>query len=73
MDIITKLPQTTKGFDVIWVIVDQLTNITHFLVIRESSSVEKLVDVYVYEIFARHGVPVSIVSDQDVQFISRFW
>ncbi|CAH1418427.1 unnamed protein product [Lactuca virosa] len=73
MDFITKLPRTTKGFDFIWVIVDRLTKSAHFLAIRESSSAEKLADVYVREIVSRHGVPVSIVSDRDVSFTSRFW
>ena len=54
MVFITKLPKTAKVFDAIWVIMDQLTKIAHFLAIRESSSAEKLVDVYVWEIFTRH-------------------
>ena len=72
MDFITRLPRTAKGFDAIWVIVDRLTKSAHFLAIRESSSAEKLANVYVREIIARHGVPVSIVSDRDVRFTSGF-
>ena len=63
MNFITKLPKTTKGFNVIWVIVDRLTKSTHFLAIQESSSAGKLADVYVWETFSHHGVPFSIVSD----------
>ena len=33
MDFITMFPKTKKGFDVIWVIVDRLTKIAHFLAI----------------------------------------
>ena len=73
MDFITKLLRTAKGFDAIWVIVDWLTKSAHFLAIRESSSAKKLADMYVHEIVSRHGVPVSIVSDRDVRFTSRFW
>ena len=73
MDFITKLLRTAKGLDAIWVIVDRLTKSAHFLAIRESSSAEKLADVYVPEIVSRHGVLVSIVSDRDVRFTSRFW
>ncbi|KAL4561750.1 hypothetical protein LXL04_033924 [Taraxacum kok-saghyz] len=73
MDLITKLPKTPRGFDAIWVIVDRLTKSAHFLAIRESSSAEQLADIYVREIVARHGVPVSIVSDRDTRFTSRFW
>ena len=61
MDFITKLPKTTKVFDVIWVIMDRMTKSGHFLDIRESSSLHKLVDEYVHEIVIRHGVQVSIV------------
>ncbi|GKD81552.1 putative reverse transcriptase domain-containing protein [Tanacetum coccineum] len=35
--------------------------------------VHKLAKIYVNEIVARHGVPVSIVSDRDGQFTSNFW
>ena len=73
MDFITKLPRTAKGFDAIWVIVDRLTKSAHFLAIREGSSAEKLADMYVSEIVSCHGVPVSIVSNQDVRFTSHFW
>ena len=34
---------------------------------------EKLADIYVREVVARHGVPVSVVSDRDIRFTSSFW
>ncbi|GKA22969.1 putative reverse transcriptase domain-containing protein [Tanacetum coccineum] len=73
MDFITKLPRTKSGHDTIWVIVDRLTKSAHFLAIREDYSMEKLARLYSDEIVARHGVPVSIISDRDGQFTSRFW
>ncbi|KAJ9561559.1 hypothetical protein OSB04_006719 [Centaurea solstitialis] len=73
MDLITKLPRTPRSNDAIWVIVDRLTKSAHFIAIRESSSAEALADIYVKEIVARHGVPVTIISDRDVRFTSRFW
>ena len=72
MDFITKLPRTTRGVDAIWVIVDRLTKSAHFIPISESISAEKLADIYVREVVARHRVPVSVVSDRDVRFTSRF-
>ena len=72
MDFITRLPRTAKGFDAIWVIMDRLTKSAHFLAIQESSSAEKLADVYVSEIVARHGFLVSIIYDRDVQTTLRF-
>ena len=73
MDFITKLPKTARGVDSIWVIVDRLTKSAHFIPIQDSISAEKLADIYVREVAARHGVPVSVVSDRDVRFTSRFW
>ncbi|GJR29988.1 putative reverse transcriptase domain-containing protein [Tanacetum coccineum] len=34
---------------------------------------ERLARLYLNEIVARHGVPISIISDCDSPFISRFW
>ncbi|GJV23707.1 reverse transcriptase domain-containing protein [Tanacetum coccineum] len=73
MDFITKLPRSKSGHDAIWVIVDRLTKSAHFLAIREDYSTEKLAKIYVDEIVARHGVPVSIISDRDGRFTSRCW
>ena len=73
MDFITKLPRTSKGYDSIWVIVDRLTKSAHFLPICESYSSERLAGIFIKEIVARHGVPISIVSDRDTRFTSCFW
>ena len=74
MDFITKLPKTPRNhFDTIWVIVDGLTKSALFLPIRETYSSEDLAKVYIKEVVARHGVPISIVSDRDTRFTSHFW
>ncbi|GKB99860.1 putative reverse transcriptase domain-containing protein, partial [Tanacetum coccineum] len=72
MDFITKL-RSSSGHDAIWIIVDRLTKLAHFLAIREDYSMEKLARLYIDEIVARHGVPTSIISDRDGRFTSRFW
>ncbi|KAJ9545268.1 hypothetical protein OSB04_024975 [Centaurea solstitialis] len=73
MDLVTKVPRTAKGHDTIWVIVDRLTKSTHFLPIREDYKMDKLARIYIKEIVTRHGVPISIISDRDSRFTSRFW
>nr|GEW32065.1 putative reverse transcriptase domain-containing protein [Tanacetum cinerariifolium] len=42
MDIITKLPKSSQGYDTIWVIVDRLTKSTIFVPIKETNPMEKL-------------------------------
>ena len=73
MDFVSSFPLSQKKHDVIWVIVDRLTKSAHFLPIRLDYSMDRLVDLYVNEIFRLHGIPVSIVSDRDPRFTSRFW
>ncbi|GJS18843.1 reverse transcriptase domain-containing protein [Tanacetum coccineum] len=73
MDFITKLPRTPSGYDAIWVIVDRLTKSAHFIPINEKFKMERLTRLYLKEIVCRHGVPVSIISDRDPRFASRFW
>ncbi|GJW47665.1 putative reverse transcriptase domain-containing protein [Tanacetum coccineum] len=73
MDFITELPRTPSGYDLIWVIVDRLTKFAHFLPMKETDSMEKLTQLYLKEIVCRHGVPISIISDKDSRFASRFW
>ncbi|GJU02011.1 reverse transcriptase domain-containing protein, partial [Tanacetum coccineum] len=65
MDFITKLPKLSHGFDIIWVIVDQLTKSAHFLPIKENDPLDKLARLYLNRIVARHGLPVSIICDRD--------
>ncbi|GJU19644.1 putative reverse transcriptase domain-containing protein [Tanacetum coccineum] len=73
MDFVTKLPKTSNRHDTIWVIVDRLTKSAHFIPTRETDSMETLTRLYIKEIVSRHGVPISIISDRDSHFTSRFW
>jgi hypothetical protein len=73
MDFVSGLPRASSGQDAAWVIVDRLTKTAHFLPIRMTYSMDRLVELYIKEIVRLHGIPVSIVSDRDPRFTSRFW
>ena len=73
MDFVTGLPNTSRGCDVIWVIVDRLTKSAHFIPINISYPVSKLAEIYTNVIVKLHGVPLCIVSDRDPRFTSEFW
>nr|GEY55161.1 retrotransposon protein, putative, Ty3-gypsy subclass [Tanacetum cinerariifolium] len=73
MDFIVGLPRTPSGYVSIWVIVDRLTKSAHFLPVKTTDSMEKLTQLYLKEIVCRHRVPISIISDRDSKFTSRFW
>jgi hypothetical protein len=61
MDFIVGLPRTTKGYDSIWVIVDRLTKIAHFLLVKTDHPVTVYAQLYIARILSLHGVPKTIV------------
>jgi transposase InsO family protein len=73
MDFITGLPTTSRGFDSIWVIIDQLTKLAYFLPVKVKHSTVTLAKLYFERILSLHGVPRTIVSDRGPQFVSKFW
>ena len=73
MDFISGFPLTQRKHDTVWVIVDRLTKSAHFLPVRLDYSMDRLAELYVEKIVRMHGVPLSIVSDRDPRFTSRFW
>ena len=73
MDFVSGLPNTRKGNDAIWVIVDRLTKSAHFIPFKTGQFMDKMAKLYNDEIVRLHGVPKSIVSDRDTKFVSRFW
>ncbi|KAA0057631.1 pol protein [Cucumis melo var. makuwa] len=72
MDFITGLPRTLRGFTAIWVVVDRLTKSAHFVPGKSTYTASKWAQLYMFEIVRLHGVPVSIVSDRDARFTSKF-
>jgi hypothetical protein len=73
MDFIVGLPRTQSGFDSIWVIVDQLTKVAHFIPVKTTYSGPQLAELYMSRIVYLLWVPKKIVSDKGTQFTLRFW
>nr|GEY59634.1 putative reverse transcriptase domain-containing protein [Tanacetum cinerariifolium] len=72
IDFVTKLPKSLQGYDIIWVIVDRLPKSAIFVPMRDTDPMEKLARMYLKEVVARHGIPVSIICDRDPRFTSKF-
>jgi hypothetical protein len=72
MDFITELPKT-QGKDCIFVVVDRLTNFSHFFAIATDFNATQVAELFFKEIFRLHGLPKTIVSDRDSRFMSTFW
>jgi hypothetical protein len=72
-DFIVGLPRTQSGYDSIWVIMDRLTKVAHFIPVKTTHSGPQLAKLYMSRIVCLHGVPKKIVSDRGTQFTSKFW
>jgi hypothetical protein len=64
MDFIVGLPHTRDGYDSIWVIVDMLTKVAHFIPVKTTFLGAQLAELYMSRIVCPHGVPKKIVSDR---------
>jgi hypothetical protein len=73
MDFIVGLPRTQLGYDSIWVIVDRLTKVAHFIPFKTTCSGLQLAELYMSRIVCLNGVPKKIASDRGTQFTSKFW
>ena len=73
MDFVVGLPLTGRKHDSVWVVVDRLIESTHFLLMRIDYSLDKLTELYIKELVRLQGIPMSIISDRDLRFTSRFW
>ena len=73
MDFIVGLPNTSQKHDSIWVIVDRLTKIAHFIPVHTTYKTSKYAESYLDRIVCLHGVSKTIISDRGTQFVARFW
>ena len=72
MNIVTHLPRTLWRHDAVRVIMDRLTKLEPFLVVRMTFTLEEFCRLYIRGIIQVHGVPVSIVSDMDLRLRHTF-
>jgi len=69
---VVRLPEC-EGFDAIWVVVDWLSKMRHFIPCHTTIDALGLVELFLWEVVCRHGLPLTIVSDRGQQFASTFW
>ena len=70
-DFITGLPRSRSVYDSIWVVVDRLMKVAHFIPVKTTYTSDKLAKIYMTRIVCLHGVSRTIVSDRGTQFTSR--
>jgi hypothetical protein len=73
MDFIVGLPRTQLGYNSIWVIVDRLAKVAHFILVKTTYSKSQLAELYMLRIVCLYGVSKNIVSNWGTQFTTKFW
>jgi hypothetical protein len=64
MNFIVGLPRTRAGYDSIWVVVDRLTKVTHFIPVKTTYNSAVLAELFMSRIVCLHAVPKKLVLDR---------
>ncbi|KAJ9522566.1 hypothetical protein QJQ45_008328 [Haematococcus lacustris] len=73
MDLVTKLPTGTHGYDAICVIVDRLSKMVHFVPCKESMNAMAFTRLFINNVFRLHGLPAEVLTDRGAHFNNKFW
>ena len=73
MDFIIGFPRIKRGNNAIFVVIDRLSKVAHFLPVQECIIASQLAELYVFWVVSLHGVPLEINSDCGSIFTFRFW
>ena len=68
MDFNTGLPKRKKQNDSIFIVIDKLSKVAHFIPVKSTYKAVNIADIFLKEIFRLHGIPKAIISDRDVKF-----
>ena len=73
MDFITHLPMTERGFSSIFVIVDRLSKMAHFVPTKDTATATDVAQLFMHAVVRLHGPPEQLITDRDARFMGNFW
>ena len=72
MDFIEQLPES-NGYTAILVVVDRASKQAIFIPTDDTITAERLAQLFVINVFSKHGVPNHVTSDRGSEFVSAFF
>ena len=73
MDFITCLLKSKKQNGSIFAVVEKLSKVAHFFLVKSTYKAVHIIDICLKETFRLHGIPKAIISDRDTKFTNNLW
>jgi hypothetical protein len=73
MDFIVGLTPTKQGHDAIFLCVDKLSKMAHFMATTTTMTTEEMARLFRDRVYKLHGILLKLISDRDARFTGRFW
>ena len=73
MILVTHLPTTDRGHNVLYTVVDRLSKFTYFIPCKHTVIAADLTKLFLANVVMHHGMFFSIVLDHDLWFTSHSW
>lgn len=73
MDFVGPLPKSSRGYDMIFTIVDRFSRLSCFIPIKSTCTAIDVANLFMDHWVCCYGMPSKIISDRDAKFTSKFW